>query len=380
MLHSEFMQKRIKGFIFISNVTKAMEHEWFADFTDQERLHLRFILFNSENSDLDRYLRGKGFACNNYQLKSKALFPFYVFYFWTLLLMKRPNFVHCHLFEASLIGLLAAKWAGVKKRFSTRHHSDFHHLYHPHAVKYDLWVNAWSTQIIAVSNNVAQILKEKEGVAENKIVVIPHGVPKKLMHEVVPATSVLQLQEKYALNEGNPVIGVVSRFVEWKGIQFIIPAFAELLKEYPKALLVLANAGGNYEKEIETSLKKHLAESCYRKIPFENDGRALFKCFDVFVHVPIDATCEAFGQVYMEAMFLEVPMVCTLSGMATEIIKDKRNALVCAYRDSTAILDNLRKVLADEQLRKNLIQQAAIDIESLSFEKKFDKIMSLYFS
>jgi glycosyltransferase involved in cell wall biosynthesis len=371
------MQQRVKGQIFISNVTKAMEHEWFVDFTDQKKLNLEFILFNSQDSALFDYITKRGFKCRNYTLRSKLQMPVFVIYFFIELLFKRPHFVHCHLFEASLIGLLAAKLAGIKKRISTRHHSDFHHLYHPHAVKYDRWVNTWSTHIIAVSSNVANILKQREQVVDQKITIIPHGVPNALMDEAVPEDQILAVKQRYHYGAHQPVIGVVSRFVEWKGIQFIIPAFAKLLQNYPNALLVLANAGGNYTNRIDAALSQ-LPATSYCKIPFENDGRALFKSFDMFVHVPTNAQFEAFGQVYMEALFLKVPMVCTLSGIATELVKHNHNALVCPYSDSESIYSHLIQLLGSAELRERLTSAGAKDVRVLSFEKKYQQIISLY--
>ena len=76
--------------------------------------------------------------------------------------------VHTHLFEASLLGLSAAKFTRVKRRIYTRHHSTYHHEYYPKAIKYDRLINFLATEIVAISNNVKEVLRRKEGVAENK--------------------------------------------------------------------------------------------------------------------------------------------------------------------------------------------------------------------
>lgn len=369
--------KKLSGYIFISDVTKALEHEWFVDFTDQNEYHFKFILFNSKNSDLFHYLKKRGFSCRTYALSNKVSMFLYMLKFWLELLFVRPDFVHTHLFSASLVGLSAAKLAAIKKRISTRHHSDLHHFYHPHAVKYDRLINNLSTRIIAVSAAVESILIEKEQVPANKITVILHGIPLEVMDAKISEERVARINSVYYPSDKRPIIGVISRFVEWKGIQYIIPAFKEILSQYPNALLVLANADGNYSNKI-TEVLNTLPANNYTTIRFENDGQALMKSFDIFVHVPIDGNCEAFGQVYIEAMYLRTPMICTLSGIAKDLVKNDFNALTVNYQDSVSIKMQLLKLLSDKDLQTTLIQNAAASVRQLSFENKFIKTLSLY--
>lgn len=354
-----------------------MEHEWFAEQIDRSVFDLRFVLFNSKNSELQIFLLNKGFEFRNYPLPHKLwMLPYYLF-FAIQLLIQRPAFVHCHLFHASLIGILAAKLAGIKKRIYTRHHSDLHHTYHPHAVKYDLLINKMATHIIAVSSNVKEILVTKENTAATKVTVIPHGLPAATLSEPISEERIEKVRRTYNYGNRQPVIGIISRFVEFKGIHYSIPAFKDLLKLFPNALLVLANAGGSYENEINALLEELPADR-YLKIKFESDAPALLKSFDAFVHTPVNSTLEAFGQVYIEAMTYGVPIVCTKSGIACEVLIDKHNALICDYRDSVSILDNLARLLTFPELPKQLIKHAKADVREFTFEQKLAKLSRLY--
>jgi len=378
VIFSEKMEeKKIKGIIFISNVTKAMEHEWFVEYIDKSKFELSFVLFNSKNSHLYHFIRNRGFDCKNYRFTSNYFLPFYIFYFSLKLRRLNPDFVHCHLFQASLIGIVAARIAGIKKRIHTRHHADIHHVSHPHAVKYDKLVNLYSTHIVAVSNNGKKILMLMEGVPADKITVIPHGIPLQLINQNVAKQNIDVISKKYKLNGHYPIIGVVSRFVEWKGVQYIIPAFKNLIADYPNAKLVLANANGNYQNEINQLLKT-IPQTKFVTISFENDIAALFKTFDVFVHVPVDRTSEAFGQVYIEALSLSIPMVCTISGIADELIEDNKNALVVDYKNPTAIHTQVKTLLENENLRNRIIQQGLSDLKDFTFEQKIKQLTKLY--
>lgn len=368
-----------KGIIFISNVQKALEHEWFVDSIDPSEFQLEFVLFNSANSELFQYITKKGIRCSNYSLKSKYMVPFYIGFFFFKFLFKRYNFIHCHLFEASLIGLVSAKWSGIKKRIHTRHHSDFHHTYFPKAVKWDILINYFSTHIIAVSKNVAEILIEREQVQASKVSVIPHGIPLELMKNEATDERIDAMKQKYHLQYSSPIIGVVSRLTFWKGIQFIIPAFNELLSQYPHAKLVIANAKGDYSAEINKLLKQ-LPDNSYQLIEFENNMPLLFKAFDVFAHTPIDKYAEAFGQVYLEAFCYGTPMVCTMSGVANDLIIHQHNALVVPYKNSTEIAQAMKAILSDDELKARLMKNGREDVQQFTFEKKYCKIRVIYLS
>lgn len=276
----------------------------------------------------------------------------------------KPDIVHTHLFEASFGGIIAAWLAGVKNRIHSRHHSNEAHLYYPlRAVYYDKLLNLLATKIVAVSDVVAEVLTGLENVPLDKIEVIPHGFQ---LEDIVAQPATLKcVKEDHNLVNNYPIIGVVSRFVEWKGVQYIIPAFGKLLKDYPQAKLVMANARGGYSAELDALLKETLKEDQYVLIDVERRIFELFKTFDVFVHTPIMKEVEAYGQVYIESLASEVPSVFTLSGIANSFIKDKENAVVVPYQDSEAIYNSIKLLLADNVLQQKIVKKGKADVWKL---------------
>ena len=354
-----------------------MEHEWYVEYLDRSKFDIEFYLFKSYDSELYRFIKQHRLPCVDYNLPSKFYIPFYIIFFWFKLLFRRPDFVHCHLFQASIIGITAAWLAGIKKRIYTRHHADVHHVYHPNAVKYDRWVNSKATHIIAVSFNIKTLLQNLEQVSADKITVIQHGIPAALINKTISLSDVEDMKAKYNLAGRYPIVGVISRFVPEKGIQYIIPAFKTLLEKYPNAILILANANGKYAGTVDVLLQT-LPPTSFLKIKFENNINPLFKAFDVFVHAPIDPTCEAFGQVYIEALSLGVPMVCTLSGIACDIIQPEKNALVAKYKDAVSLYEQMDRLLSNKELREQIRSQGSDDVKKLTFEEKYQKIEAVY--
>jgi glycosyltransferase involved in cell wall biosynthesis len=279
----------------------------------------------------------------------------------------KPDIVHTHLVNASIVGLAAAKFCGIPRRIHTRHHSVETHFDYPHGVYYDWLINWLSTHVVAISNVVFDVLTTKEKVEPEKVTIVRHGFD--LDRFKADESVVAELQDKYGLVDRYPVIGVISRHIHWKGIQYVIPAFRELAAKYPNAKLVLANASGPYMPEIKRLLSE-LDETQYALIEFERKIFALYKTFDVFVHAPIGREYEAFGQVYVEALAVGVPSVFTLSGIANDFIEDRHNALVVPYCNSQAIYEAIESLLTDAELREKIIDRGKSLVRELFREQR----------
>ncbi len=362
LLKSTFLKTNIT--YIISNIDKAHAFEWIATHIDSTKFNLNFILLNPRYSELEKFLVHHHIKVDRITYKRKKDILEALIKTYNLLRRNKTDIVHTHLFDANIVGLTAAWILGIKKRIHTRHHADFHHIYYPKAIKYDKVVNRLSTHIIAISDVVRNILIDKENAATEKVHLIHHGFQLNDF-EVVSNSTISLLRKKYTSTNSTPIIGVISRFTEWKGIQFIIPAFEKLLKTHPNALLILANANGDYRNEIN-KLLHNIPENNYVKIPFEADIFSLYKLFDIFIHVPITNEVEAFGQTYVEALAAGVPSIFTLSGIANEFIKDRKNALVVPHQNSEAIYTAMNEILVNSTLAAELINNGKKDV-SLRF-------------
>lgn len=369
--------KKIKLTYILSNIDKAVAFEWIVEQINQQQVELSFIILNNNNSYIFNWLQAKGIE--SYFIEHYGKKSYLTSFIKTFRLLRRinPSIVHSHLFDANLIGLSAAKLLGIKKRIYTRHHSTFHHQYYPKAVKWDKFTNWLSTDIVAISENVKNILIENENVSPCKIHLIHHGFDlKKFTLERTKEVDILR--EKYQLTNHSPIVGVVARFIKWKGIQYIIPAFKQLLQEFPNAQLVLANANGPDKNEITTQLQKELKPHHYQTICFEPNLFALYQLFDVYVHVPINKEIEAFGQTYVEALSAGTPSVFTLSGVANEFIEHGKNAMVVDYKNSEEIYNGIKLLLTNNKLKNQLINKGYLSIEPFNLTLFIQKLETLY--
>lgn len=361
----------------ISNVNKALAFEWISTYLNKNEFNLNFILLNPGDSELEVFLKHNKIKVDRIKYTGKKDVLKCIFKTYLLLKTNKTNIVHTHLFDANIIGLTAAKMAGIPKRIHTRHHSNYHHLYHPKAIKYDNYINRISTDIVAISSVVKNLLIKIEKVPNQKVTLIHHGF---LLNDFTKKISKSEnkLSQKYNPQNAYPVVGIISRYTEWKGIQYAIPAFKRLLNDYPNALLILANANGDYKTEIQKALAS-IPKQNYIEIPFEYDVASLYKLFDVFVHVPITSEIEAFGQTYVEALASGIPSVFTLSGIANEFIVNQHNALVVPHKNTEEIYLSLAKLIANPNICNKLVINGKEDTNKLfGLDKMILSLESLY--
>ncbi|HTK38453.1 MAG TPA: glycosyltransferase family 4 protein [Pyrinomonadaceae bacterium] len=367
----------IKVVLIISDIDKAIGFEWITENIDRSKFDLTFILLNSKPSYLAQYLRRIKVPCHELIFRGRSDMPISLWRVVNILRKEKADVVHTHLFSANVIGHVAARILNIKKRIYTRHSTNENRIYY-NKQWVDRVVNSLATDIIAISENVKNVLIQEENVSPGKISLIHHGFDLERFI-TVPAEEIAELRAKYNPTNRSPAIGVVARYSHWKGIQYIVPAFKRVLQQYPNALLLLANAKrGDFKDEIALLLSD-LPEGSYHEIEFEHNLFALYHLFDVYVHTPIDPELEAFGQTYVEALAAGIPSVFTNSGVAPEFIKHEQNAIVVDFQNSEQIYHAVIRLLEDDKLCSRISQNGQYDVRQMfSLEKMVSRFEELY--
>lgn len=370
---------KIKVCHVLSDVDQSHLIETTGEVLDKDRYEVAFVFMGRKRPHLYDFFKSRDYATEFFEFGGRRELPAAVWKLRKIFRRLRPDVVHTHLVEATLAGLTAAKLARVKGLVHTRHHGTESHFYYPHGVYYDKYANRLSRKIVAISRVVAENLTGREGADPAKVVTIPHGFD--LENFAAADEAAAALGRRYGLEGRYPVVGSISRFIHWKGVQDTVAAFGQLLAEHPRAKLVLANATGPYSADIRRLLGETLDESAYVTVEFERDVFALYRNFDAFVHVPVNRDFEAFGQVYVEALAMGVPSVFTLAGIANDFVVDGENALVVPYSDPGAIARALGLILRDGALRHKITNRGREDVWRLFHSKRFgEQLDALYAS
>ncbi len=366
-----------KVLLLISDVNKSHHLEWLT-LQIKDHFDLKVILIGKANSDHEEFLRKQDIPTFHVFYQTKSDFFQAAKKVWGLLKLEKPKLVHTHFWLANIIGIPISFLLRTPSRVMTRHHGNLHHLFYRKGVWMDILMNRLSTCIISPTEGIKQLMIHSEYTNSSKIQVINHGIDLDYYGTATPAR-VEVIRQKYKIPNTSPVIGVISRHIEWKGIQYIIPAFEQIIKDIPTAHLILANANGEYKKVINDMLSK-IPKDSYTLIEYENDVAALYAIFDVFVHVPIDLYSESFGLIYVEALASGKPCVFTLSGIAADFVIHEHNALVVDYRSAEQISASVRRLILNNRLANEIASHGKNSIGRFSVEAMGQMIRALYSS
>lgn len=184
---------------------------------------------------------------------------------------------------------------------------------------------------------------------------LPSGVD---LHTFRPLDKqdVLRVRAQHGLPPDAPLVTCVSRLVKRKGQDILIDVWPEIVRTHPDAQLLIIGEGpygSNLSRRREASSAKSnirllgrrpfsdmveiLAASTVAAMPCRTRGKGL----DV----------EGLGIVYLEAQACGIPAIAGKSGGAPETVDHGRTGFVVDGRDPRDVINRLRQLLDDPELR-----------------------------
>ncbi len=186
-------------------------------------------------------------------------------------------------------------------------------------------------------------------------VMIPNGVETNLFKPIT-SDERQKLRTEHNIPQNAFVISNISRIEPKNGVAELIDAVAIVAQEHPNVLLMLIG-GGSKQEELERYVRDKKLEKHVRfmgQVKYENVG-PLVAMSDAFARTP---RAEGFGIVFLEAMAAGVPVIGTRTGGIPDFIEHDVTGLLCEVRDVDSIAQALRRLVADETLRKQLVANA----------------------
>jgi len=198
----------------------------------------------------------------------------------------------------------------------------------------------------------------KVGLPLKKLIVIPNSIETEESNIEMSDVQKFYFRKKFNIETDKKIVLFVGRLHQIKGLDTLIPAFAEVIKKEPKAVLVLAGPDeNNYKKEIELKI-----ENCKLKINKEviftgmilsNDKTAAYKESNVFV---LPSYSENFGMAAAEAMSFGLPVIMTKGvGISDEI--EKAVAGIVIEKNEKQLSEAILKILNNPDLAKKMGEQ-----------------------
>jgi glycosyltransferase involved in cell wall biosynthesis len=296
------------------------------------------------------------------------------------LIQTRFDIIHLHSFRhphteiGSILGRIRSIPTilhGHSPFYSTGFKSLFYSLYDSLS-KYFVFRNV--TEIIAVTEPEK---KEyiKRGADFNKIIVIPNAISNVYFKK----GQIDVFIDKYNLRDKKIVL-FMGRLHSDKRVDILIKSFAMVLKQEPKAFLLLVGPdGGAYHalKQIITNLG--IEDHCkwLGSITDLNEKINIYTSASCFV-LPSDY--EAFGIVILEAMAAGKPVIAANAGGPSEIIDENKTGFLFKRGDIDDLKVKIIKILSDDVLAKKMGENAAVKAEDFILPRIVDVIENLYYS
>ena len=368
----------------LSHINKSLQWQWFAEEMKNRGINQTYIIVDDgivKSSCLYNDLLNMGIQ--SYFLPYKNKFSHLSNITKTVSVIKnfKPDIVHTSLPYGNAVGQVAALITGVKHRITTCENASWAYDFNSKKQELiDKFTYNVVQKVIATSDSAWEYLKDKFKIADNKLTSIYHGL-KERDYETINEDRVEKLKKQLCIEEDDFVIGVVSRYEFWKGHEFINKA-AAILKQRNKhkkiKILVFGSKGSYYDTAMKQISDLNIGDIVQFK-GFVADPVALYRLFNIHLHVPVNKYIENGGINIIEGMISERPQILTKSGYAWQSAEHMKNAYVVDYENAEAIADAIEFMMENKEIAGQLATRAKSDaISTYGLKTKVDGHVSLY--
>ena len=241
------------------------------------------------------------------------------------------------------------------------------------------WTYDMANAVIAHNRTSANEVKNKLGVEESRIHIVPHGSYVDFVEKLIPRQQALELIGLPL--RAKQVILFFGQIKEVKGLDLLIEAFSLIYKDYPNAQLVIAGRvwKDNYLKYQNLIVERGIEDQVNSHIRYIADDEVgtFYSAADVVV-LPYRRIYQS--GVLLMAMSYGIPVITSDLDAMKEIVDDRDNGFLFKSGDYVDLACVLRGVLIDEDIRhqaaKNALTKMEDDFNWLGIGKKIAQIYS----
>lgn len=255
----------------------------------------------------------------------------------------RPQIVHTFLSTANVYGALAARAAGVPFLVATR----------LDAGKGRLMLGAlratdqWATKVVAASRDGARILREREGLGDQLLEVVPNAID---LARFTPRGRRARARAALRVVEPKRVVVTVTRLSRAKGVDLLVEAAARIRCVLPRTLFLVVGSGEEEERIAQRVAKLGL-DARVRLLGERTDVPDILEAADLFV---LPARSSGQPDALLEAMAMGLPIVATRVGGVPELVNDGEEALLVEPGGAEALAEGCLKLLTEPGLGARL--------------------------
>ena len=209
----------------------------------------------------------------------------------------------------------------------------------------------WGKRAVAISDPVADHLRDTFGLPPERIRVVYNGVDLQTLRNRFLKHDPVVVKRDYGFPEESYVLGVTARLVPDKGHEFLIRAVKDLESEFPNLCLLIVG-DGRHRQYLE-GLTRH--QGLMERVYFTGNLRDVsfpLRAMDIFVLPAVWR--EGFGLSIVEAMACEIPVIVTNIWALNSLIQNGVNGVLVEPRNVGELAEGIRKMLRDSALRERI--------------------------
>ena len=223
---------------------------------------------------------------------------------------------------------------------------------------------------LAVNSRYTQGQALQRGISPDKVTVVYNGTNTGLFK---PEVAAVPLKEEL---DTDFIVLTVRKFYHRKGLQDVIKAMPQVLKECPKACFVIIGYGPLEEelKQLAQSLNLQQHVRFLGRLP-NDELPPYYAAADAFI---IPSHEEAFGVVAAEAMAMGKPLISTAVGGLGEVVDDEV-ALIIPPGDPDSIARAIVTLYQSPERREKMGQVGLTKVrEIFNWDRAAQEYISLY--
>jgi len=283
--------------------------------------------------------------------------PFYIFRLIKFIRQNRVEVLHAHQLKTVINGLIAGKIAGVPLKIAHIHTPLSQWQISPLKKRINIFVNRIVTnlcadKVIALTEATKKERVEGEGIAPEKIVVIPNGIRLKAQ----------SAKRKVASQNSKLTVGTLGRLTVEKGTRVFVEAIPYLITSSPHHLDFIIAGDGKLRPELEKQVRSLGIKDKVTFLGFvpEEKKFEVLLSFDIFV---FPSLAEGFGIALIEAMAVGLPCVVSDLPVLCELTDNGRCALLFKTGNAQDLAEKIVQLAKDANLRQQLGQKARKRVE-----------------
>jgi len=186
----------------------------------------------------------------------------------------------------------------------------------------------------------------------------------------VPGSEKEKLRNALGLGD-HPTVIFSGRFIERKGVTFLLDAWRDIAVTFPNARLILLGSGPLLDEMRRKALQLEIADA----VQFRGHVHEIadfLRAADIFV---LPSLQEGMPNSLLEAMACGLPPVATRIGGVVDIIRNGENGVLVEAGDGKALTAGLRRLLADKKFTDDIAENALRTIQDMF---SLDSIISQY--